>query len=147
MASEPPFSVLPEDPSFPAWVPWAIRHDVAGIDGPGLYVIAHFIEAPEGPATPLSERVIYIGQTSDQTLAERWRQFHRSARTGKPSHSGGRTYHAMFGPTRIPELFVSAFPAPVPSLEHVRTYLLYMEARLLWRYLGSLARLPACNKE
>ena len=90
--------------------------------------------------------MVYIGQTSHQSLAERWDQFNRSARTGKRSHSGGRTYFATFGATKSSELHLCAFPLSAPGIDHIGTYLLYIESKLLWQYLVAFGRLPICNK-
>jgi len=141
------YSDLPEDPVFTDWVPWAKRNSIPGTDAPGVYVLAHFDSSPPKPSDPLSQDLVYIGETSGQTLRVRWRQFHTSATTGKHAHSGGRTYFASFGPSKLPLLYVSPFPVRDSGLPAVGAYIKYIERMLLWNFLLRRETLPTCNKE
>ncbi len=95
--------------SFSPWTRWRERTTLEGIQLPGLYVLAHFETPPSGPADPQAQQIIYVGETCDNSLIGRWREFERSPFNGKDGHSGGRTYHTHFG-ARGEELYVSALP-------------------------------------
>jgi hypothetical protein len=58
-------------------------------------MLAHFLEVPR-IVDPLVQEVVYIGETCDRSLRQRWKEFHRSAFDGKKEHSGGVTYHGLF---------------------------------------------------
>ena len=138
---------LPDEPSFGPWVAWAHRLSLRGISAPGVYVLTHSHGHPPSSSNPISHPVIYVGETSNQTLADRWRQFSRSATTGKRSHSGGRTYFVRFGPERIDELYVCALPVEERSFKGIAAYIKYIERKLIWKHLARHGALPECNKE
>jgi hypothetical protein len=71
-------------PSFDGWTPWAARSEIDHCDQPGVYLLGRFEASPPGTVDPVSERVICIGETCDQTLKKRWDQF---GRTGSPASS------------------------------------------------------------
>ena len=81
----------------------------------GVYLVALFADGaaiPDGPADPFDGAVTYIGRTRTALMANRWRQFVRSA-GGGAGHSGGVTFYkqrvrdssssteAVLGRTRI----------------------------------------------
>lgn len=80
-------------PSFSRWHRWDERY-VANGRSPGVYALARFLddEPPSGPADPLSEAVVYIGETCSRTLAIRWDEFDGSAFLERNGHSGGWEY-------------------------------------------------------
>jgi hypothetical protein len=129
---------------FSPWIPW---HDRAAFEHrklPGVYVIAYFESVPGGPADPLSEQVVYIGETCDRTLHVRWRQFHNSAFLKKRGHSGGMTHAKL---RKIPPggLFVAALPfaASANRSLHVR----YVERKLIWEFAQKWGSGPCCNRK
>lgn len=90
------FDRLPRRPSdirklgFSKWIPFErYRHLHTG-KLPGVYVVAASPSQP-GQMKITDRRVVYIGETVDQTLHKRLYQFNRSLFQGKPSHSGGTT--------------------------------------------------------
>jgi len=77
---------------------------------PGVYLLAHFNAPILGNANPQSKEIIYIGETCEQKLAERWHQFHRCAFEGKRGYSGGISYWKAFGTKEKKHLFVASIP-------------------------------------
>jgi hypothetical protein len=64
--------------------------------------------------------IIYIGETTGQTLAERLRQFNTSAFSERPGHSGGNTFRMTLLETiPLEQLWVSACPVDMgtPTLQ------------------------------
>lgn len=132
------------EPVFTSWKPWAQRGNIGNAGGPGVYLLAHIPQGqvPAGPASPLDEHIVYIGETHRQTLGRRWSDFDRSARTGNRGHAGGRTYHKRFG-TIQGNLYVAAYtpeqsdwtrslPVLLPTLYRVEVGLglrQYLQAR------------------
>src|SRR4030042_2744103 len=95
--------------TFSNWMPWTNRIKISGIGKPGLYALAHFVKPPSTVDLQTRE-IIYVGETCDQSLRQRWGQFHRCAFEGKKGHSGGITYWKLFGGKTIDQLFVAGFP-------------------------------------
>ncbi len=130
---------------FSHWARWSDQKLLKGTDSPGVYLLAHFRKAPAGPANTLSRQVIYIGETCQNSLFGRWRQFNRSAFQGKRGHSGGKTFRKMYGAT-TDNLYVAAFP--VGQLHRkVRPYFIrYVERKLIWDYCNRWGFPPRCNR-
>lgn len=138
MTMEPPQTFTP-------WVPWQERGTIEGVQHSGVYALAHFEGPPQGPADPLAQQIIYLGQTCSN-LRRRWRQFRRAAFEGKPGHSGGLTYRETFG-DEGQRLYVAACPVqglqePLRSL-----YIRYLKRRLLWEYALRWRDMPKCNSQ
>jgi hypothetical protein len=93
--------------------------------------------------------VIYIGETVDQSLAERFYQFGRSAFQRKPGHSGGWTFsdrllcgikqdHAPLW------LFVALLSVTLD--EPCRSaYIRFVERAAIWDYVQAWGEFPICN--
>ena len=94
---------------FTPWLPWASRQQSPYKDKSGVYLIARFLkQPPSGPADPLEDEIVYIGESCKERLQSRWRSFDRAAfRDGK--HRGGKKYKQLFGGTST-VLFVATFP-------------------------------------
>ena len=94
--------------------------------------------------------VIYIGETCDQNLAQRWYQFNRSAFEQKPGHSGGWTFSGLYCDNRIVEpvgwLYVAALPMTLQE-PHSSAYIRFVERWLIWEYVQKFNALPACNSK
>jgi hypothetical protein len=131
---------------FSRWTRWADRMTVDGIDAPGVYLLAHFKKPPLGNADPQTREVIYIGETCDQSLKKRWRQFHRCAFEGKEGHSGGKTYWKIFADKGGENLFVAAFPVEELSDEFRPLFIRYVERKAILDYALKWGAVPKCNK-
>jgi len=132
------------DVAFSDWAPWEKRASISGSDQPGVYVLARFDDPPFGRADPLAREVIYVGETCDNTLRGRWRQFERSAFEGKRGHSGGRTYRATFADDGA-TLYVAAFPAGQVGDELRPLFIRYVERKLILDFALRWGKAPVCN--
>jgi hypothetical protein len=94
---------------FSNWHHWRHRDRVQENRLPGVYLLARFTDnrVPPQGADPLAEDIVYIGETS-ASLAARWRQFHRDAFEGIPSHAGGANYRNTRYPMPWRALHVAA---------------------------------------
>lgn len=130
--------------TFTQWHRWKDRDSLEGTHLPGVYLLAQFQTVPDGPADPTEKQIVYIGAT-DRPLTERWRNFDRAIAGKAENHSGGKTYHKLFG-YRVDDLYVSACPV---SLEKKFSWLFsqYVEAKLLWEFVWQWGSRPACNRE
>lgn len=133
---------------FSSWVRWDKRLLLPNLEFPGVYVIGRFKSAPSGPARPASREIIYIGETTKQTLEERLCDFDRSAFKGNTDrHSGGKTYVDIFGAKRSRTLYVAVF-AESKKTDPVRSlFIQFIEIKLLLGYAEKWGRRPACNKK
>lgn len=137
-------------PNFGSWTPWAARFDVKGRECPGVYLMGRFDSTPPSIVEPISARVIYIGETCQQSLTKRWYQFHRSAFERKGGHSGGLTFCDLHrnaaGGATVPWLYVTALP--VKGNEPRRSaYIRFIERWLLLQYVEKFGVLPPCNSK
>ena len=134
------------DVVFSHWVRWADRRSLAGIEFPGVYVLAQFpTGAPDGQANPLAHELVYIGETC-KSLKARWFQFDLSAFQGKFGHSGGATYRRLVK-DQGQDLFVAAVPVSTADSPVRRTYIRHIERKLLWEYTRQRQKPPQCNSE
>jgi len=131
---------------FSHWVPWADRTSLKGINYPGVYLLAHFDATPTARANPQAKEIIYIGETCDNSLMGRWRQFHRSAFEGKYGHSGGATYRQVFG-GQGDNLYVAAFPVEELDEEIRSFFIRYVERKLIWEFARKWGTAPKCNRK
>ncbi len=133
---------------FCEWVHWEQRLALPQKDGAGVYMLAQFEGAPPMTTDPTDERVILIAETHDQSLAQRWRQFDYSARTGGDGHAGGKTFWKLYGngaESVIPGwLFVAAKEAP-HSAGDVRAHAQSEKEELLREFELRHGLLPRCN--
>ncbi|MAD80585.1 MAG: hypothetical protein CMJ50_07050 [Planctomycetaceae bacterium] len=97
-------------------------------------------------ACPLTEEIIYFGETCSQTLSTRWNQFNRSAFLGKDGHSGGWTYREEFGDEGH-SLYVAAFPVDGLPDELQPHFIRFVERKLIWEYILKWERTPVCNRK
>jgi hypothetical protein len=82
MIPDPPILLTP-------WTPWPHRNLVKNAHLPGVYLLAQRDAAPPPHVDPLSQDIIYIGETTEGSLTRRWQQFHRIA---YPSNPGASQY-------------------------------------------------------
>ena len=131
---------------FSPWVNWESRTEVIGRKQPGVYFIARSKKEPEDFRVN-NGSIIYIGETTSQTLGDRLRQFNTSAFNMKPGHSGGNTFRAtMSHDTDASMLWVSACPVEMGEV-YTSAYIKYLERRLIWEYVCTYGCLPPCNTQ
>jgi len=127
-------------------MPWADRKRIDGRTKPAVYILARFEHPPSGTACPLTEEIIYFGETCSQTLSARWNQFNRSAFQGKFAHSGGWTYREEFGDDGH-TLYVAAWPVDGLPKELQPHFIRVVERKLIWEYILKWERPPTCNRK
>jgi hypothetical protein len=140
--------VIKEPPiTFTPWTAWPDRKLVKNAHLPGVYLLALFDDAPPRNADSISRELVYIGATADNSLMHRWQQFHRAAFEGKPGHSGGLTFHEIYGDESeyTSRLYISAFVPEGLSRELRTLFILYVERKLLWEYARRWEAPPICN--
>ncbi|RBP76874.1 hypothetical protein DET64_10157 [Marinobacter nauticus] len=131
---------------FSPWVNWEARAEVNGRKLPGVYFIARSKNEPKDFRVN-NDSIIYIGETTGQTLGDRLRQFNTSAFSVKPGHSGGNTFReTMSHDTDAPMLWVSACPVEMGEV-YTSAYIKYLERRLIWEYVCTYGCLPPCNSQ
>jgi hypothetical protein len=131
---------------FSRWMRWDRRSTLEGVDFPGVYLLAHYDSTPIGNANPLAREVIYIGETCDNSLSGRWRQFNRAAFNEGAGHSGGVTYRQLYG-SRLKDLFVAALPVRGLSDEIRPLFIRYVERKLIYDFARAHGVAPKCNKK
>ena len=118
-------------PRFMPWTSWVTRYDIKDCERPGVYLLGKFDSQPPAEVDSISAPVIYIGETCDQNLAQRWYQFNRSAFEQKPGHSGGWTFSGLYCDNRIVEpvgwLYVAALPMTLQE-PHSSAYIRFVRA-------------------
>ena len=85
---------------------WRNRHQIPGLDQPGVYLIA------EGPAHPLGVETVCIGSTT--CLSYRLDQFHSSAFQGQATNGPGER-HRLNNRATADRLALSVLPLPLPE--------------------------------
>lgn len=93
--------------SFSPWMKWSVRDkylkQLRGKMQSGVYLIARFNEVPPlGTAEPLDEIVLYIGESTKDRLADRWRSFDKTAFGKGGKHRGGIRYKKQYSSGSIP---------------------------------------------
>lgn len=133
---------------FSNWLPWDERDKLPSCREPGVYILAHFSEAPKGVADPLDSHIRYIGQTCAQGgVIRRLRRFDASARLGVAGHSGGQNYHQHYGSIQE-RLYVAAYIPKDHKSEAERNALIrYVERKVIWTFVVRRKSLPKCNLE
>ena len=127
------------------WTPWADRNDITRSDAPGVYLLGRFRGPPPARVTALDEHVVYIGETVQRKLRQRWRQFNRSAFEGTFGHSGGATYRACVAKTPR-HLYVAALPVTIAE-PAASSYIRAVERLLIWAHVERYDRFPICNRK
>lgn len=155
-AASPSVTVPPAaDPAPPAvipavqfgrWCRWADRDGLPGADAAGVYALACFDGEPPPSADVLDERVVYIGETCENSLSGRLWQFNRSAFLQKTGHSGGWAFHSRCA-GQGEHLHVAVFPVSTLHEPHRSAFIRHTERRLLWEYVLRWGRRPVCNSK
>lgn len=127
------------------WRPWSERTVLEGKNLPGVYFIARSKKKPDNYRVN-NDFIIYIGETTGQTLADRLRQFNTSAFSERPGHSGGNTFRlTLLETTPLEHLWVSACPVDMGQ-PYTTAYIKHLERKLLWEYVCTWGRYPDCNR-
>lgn len=128
---------------FQRWALWRDRADIKGSVSPGVYLLAQIKNGVPKIVDPLYPEIVYVGETSGQTLRSRWNQFNRSAFEGKFGHSGGRNYREIIDSnSRL--LYVAALPVDFEE-PFSSTYIRYLERLVLVDFVFRHGRRPVCN--
>jgi hypothetical protein len=131
---------------FTEWVKWQNREEIGNISSPGVYILGNFKRLPNGPANPVDENVIYIGETCDNTLKARWNQFHRSAFLFKEGHSGGIAYRNTIGDNGE-NLYVAAFAVLELPQDTKPLFIRFAERKLILEFALKNGKRPLCNSK
>jgi hypothetical protein len=117
---------------------------------PGVYVIADSSRQPQGMPI-IDKRVIYIGETVDQSLRHRLYQLYRSIE-GKCGHSGGLTLRAKGLSPQNAVVAIRSFPLGY-GLEDAfaqsfrSAQIRHLERTLLYEYVDAVHAYPPGNSK
>jgi hypothetical protein len=138
-----------ENAGFSDWIPFSKLASARTMTLPGVYVIACSRRRPK-QMSAASERIVYVGETTSQSLRTRLRQFKHSVDTGRRAHSGGRKLHSLG--INSSELFaaIRSFPLDYQvAFQHPQlvrsTQIKFLERLLLNEYALTHGKLPAGN--
>jgi hypothetical protein len=131
---------------FSSWHKWKERKYVKNSDYPGVYLLAKYESVPSGHACWVDQNVIYIGETCNNSLQGRWRQFDRSAFQAKSGHSGGTTYNKTFGDKGF-DLYVAALPVADLDQNLRPVFIRFVERRLILDFTVKWGKPPICNRK
>ncbi|RRJ82903.1 hypothetical protein [Aestuariirhabdus litorea] len=136
-------------PNFNGWVQFKDYKCITGVGLRGVYILAHFSHKPSSPPKLTSANIIYVGETTGQTIAKRLYQFSQSAFFAKRGHSGGLTYSNQFlkGVPNVapPEnLYVAILPVDRPEKEG-KAFIKLIERAVIWEFFKKNGDYPACN--
>ncbi|MFN3150451.1 hypothetical protein [Bremerella sp.] len=119
---------------------------------PGVYLLAELRDADVSPSV-VDPAIVYIGETTKQSLLERFIQFEEAARTGCTNrHGGGEKYSARTKGELIAKtcrllpdnFFISVMPVRFEEPEQ-SAYVKYIERAAIWYFVQSNGRYPSCN--
>ncbi len=131
---------------FSPWLAWSRVTELGAGKYPGVYALGVFDGSAPALPDALDERVVYLGETCNNSLLGRLYQFERSAFQGKDGHSGGWTFRSRFA-NEGELLYVSAFPVPKLTEPHRSAFIRHVERDLLWQYVKRWGRRPICNSK
>ena len=135
---------------FSKWVPLAHYRKLRTGWLPGVYVIANSSRQPHGMSI-IDKRVVYIGETVDQSLYKRLYQLHCSIE-GRAGHSGGTTLRAKGYHQKRLWLSIRSFPlgygldnAFAKSFRSAQ--IRHLERTLLYEYVHTVRAYPPGNSK
>jgi hypothetical protein len=133
---------------FSKWIPLVEYRNLHTGWLPGIYVIAHSIRRPLQMSI-IDKRVVYIGETVDQSLSQRLYQLHCSM-GGRGGHSGGTTLRAKGYHRKRLWLSIRSFPLGYglddAFAKHLRSaQIRYLERTLLYQYVQAGHAYPPGN--
>ena len=130
--------------SFSKWYSWSKRKNMPERNRPGVYLLAKFKKVPKGRANPLDNHIIYIGETCDNFLKQRWAKFHISAFKGKFGHSGGSSYRYIYGDNGR-NLYVAALPVSRLSKRLEPLFIRFVERKCIFYFALKHGKPPRLN--
>ena len=129
---------------FCPWTPWPRRNEITNSHLPGVYLLATWDTEPPAQTDPRSEALIYVGETTEQSLQGRWQQFDRAAFESRPGHTAGLAYRDILADDGE-SLYVATF-VPEGLRRDLRTlFIRYIERRLLWEWARRHGEPPMLN--
>lgn len=131
---------------FSQWTPWKDRRSLTSHDCKGVYMMARFEDLPPPAVRHIDEHVIYIGESTQQCLRTRIKDFNQTAFGKKKTHGGGKAYRKTYSDDGA-NLYVAVFPVDLENEQLATQFILYVERKLLLEYFQSWNHLPACNKK
>lgn len=130
---------------FSDWHPWSERAKLPDNDKPGVYFIARSKKKPDNHRVN-NDFIIYIGETTGQTLADRLRQFNTSAFSERAGHSGGNTFRlTLLETTPLEQLWVSICPVNMGD-PYTAAYIKHLERKMIWEFVCTWGYYPLCNR-
>jgi len=130
---------------FSGWVLLHERRAMQGIRTPGVYLLALSEDQP-APYRENQDSLIYIGETTRQTLLKRLSSFERSCTSDRPGHSGGVSFRKSFPSTlEAKNLWVSILPVNLDNAHQNHAYIKFVERALIWDYVSKNNRPPTFN--
>jgi hypothetical protein len=111
-----------------------------------VYALACFDGEPSLSADVLDERVIYIGETCNNSLSGRLWQFNRYPFFQKTGDSGRWAFHSRCA-CRGEHLHGAVFPVSTLHESHRSAFIRHTERRLLLEYILRWGRRPVCNSK
>ncbi len=138
--------------NFSPWLPWRGITAYEFMRHPGVYL---FAELPDDTVAPsvVDPAILYVGETTRQTLLARFIQFEEAARTGCTNrHFGGQKYFTRTDGELIAEkcrllpdnFYISVMPIKLAEPER-SAYIRYTERAALWYFVKANNRYPSCN--
>jgi hypothetical protein len=137
---------------FSPWIPWRGLSAYEFMNHPGVYLLAEIAD-DSAPPSIVDPGIIYIGETTKQSLLTRFIQFEEAARTGCDNrHCGGKKYSLRANGELIgldnrllpDEFHISVMPIsmdePLSS-----AFIKYTERAAIWYYVRENNRYPRCN--
>jgi len=119
---------------------------------PSVYLLAEIDDDSITPSV-VDPRIIYIGETTKQTLLERFVQFEEAARTGcENRHSGGKKYIArtkgelLAADCRLlPDDFHISIMVTKLDEPQRSAYIRFVERAAIWYFVHANNRYPTYN--
>ncbi|WP_219704090.1 hypothetical protein [Marinomonas lutimaris] len=137
------------DYKFKEWVPFDSYKEIDGVGFPGVYILAHFTRKPYSEPCTSSSNIVYVGETTGQTISKRLYQFKQSAFLRKRAHSGGWSYSDKYLKGKISrespnKLYVAILPVDRPHKES-KAYIKLVERLVIWDFFQKNKAYPSCN--
>lgn len=129
---------------FSKWFQWKERTKIKNIDSSGVYILARFKKLPSNKADIKDKNIVYIGETCNNSLNGRLRQFNLSAFRSKSGHSGGQAYCRQFK-DKGENLFVAAFPVTDLPKTLRDLFIRYVERKLIFEFALEYGSQPQLN--
>ncbi len=130
---------------FSSWALLNERRAMQGIKTPGVYLLALSEDQPT-PYRENQDSLIYIGETTRQTLLKRLSSFERSCTSDRLGHSGGVSFRKLFPSTlEAKNLWVSILPVNLDNAHQSHAYIKFVERALIWDYVSRNNRPPTFN--